>query len=201
MQACVRAGTTPASNDICRFADSFCNYTIYQPAVGDRFEYDLRQRKPGFIPTEYYLDFLNSPEVRAKLEIPADVKYNECSNEIDLNFRTTGDEARSTTPLLAELANTGMNILIWAGDADIACNWVGGLECIHGMDWYGQAAFNKLTLRDLTFGGVTVGASESFDNFTYAIIYDAGHEVPAYQPAVAFEVFKQMIVNGTLQSV
>ncbi|KAI0760886.1 hypothetical protein BD413DRAFT_617406 [Trametes elegans] len=46
-------------------------------------------------------------------------QYSECSYNTGVEFRLTGDEARSTLPTLGALADSGLKILVWAGDADI----------------------------------------------------------------------------------
>ncbi|KAG6908990.1 hypothetical protein DXG01_002479 [Tephrocybe rancida] len=121
-EACYAAGDTAASNKICMEADNFCIENVFVPAVGDRDSDDLRQNgSTPLFPPEYYVDFLGQASVRHL--IGAEVAYHECANAPNALFSTTGDvrldDARTWLPQLGALADSGLKILIWAGDADI----------------------------------------------------------------------------------
>jgi len=53
----------------------------------------------------------------------------------------------------------------------------------------------------MTINGVPVVAIQIVANFSFARVYQAGHEVPAFQPQVAFEIFKQIVNMQPLHSV
>ncbi|PPQ94656.1 hypothetical protein CVT25_009387 [Psilocybe cyanescens] len=53
----------------------------------------------------------------------------------------------------------------------------------------------------MTINGVPVAAIQNVDNFSFARVFLAGHEVPAFQPQAAFEIFKQVINKKQLHSV
>ncbi|KXN82867.1 Carboxypeptidase S1 [Leucoagaricus sp. SymC.cos] len=198
-QACYDAGNLTASNKICRDADNFCVENVFVPAVGDRDSDDLRQNSSALFPPEFYIDFLNQPQIRSK--IGAEVKYSECPDAPFERFVTTGDDARSLLPLLAELVDAKMKILIWAGDADINCNWLGGHASALAMDWYGKERIKNTPFKNMTINGKAVAAIQNVDNFSFARVYEAGHEVPAFQPEAAFEIFRQIINKQQLHSV
>ncbi|KAF5350558.1 hypothetical protein D9756_008576 [Leucocoprinus leucothites] len=197
--ACFSAGDSTASNKICRDADDFCIENVFVPAVGDRDSDDLRQNSSALFPPEFYVDFLNNPQTRKK--IGAEVKYGECPDAPFEKFVRTGDDARTLLPLLAELADSKMKILIWAGDADINCNWLGGHASVLAMDWYGKERINNTPFKNMTIDGKAVAAIQNVDNFSFARVYEAGHEVPAFQPEASFEIFRQIINKEQLHSV
>ncbi|KAL0569910.1 hypothetical protein V5O48_012056 [Marasmius crinis-equi] len=200
-QACYDAGDGPASNAICIDADDFCIENVLVPAVGDRDINDLRQNasSPNPFPPEFYLDFLDNPEIKQR--IGAESNYSECSNRVGNNFGRTGDDARTLLPSLAELVDAKMKILIWAGDADINCNWLGGHASVLAMDWYGKEEFANIPFTNMTIDGKPVAAIQNLDNFSFARVYEAGHEVPAFQPEASFEIFRQIIAREQLHSV
>jgi len=45
------------------------------------------------------------------------------------------------------------------------------------MDWYGKERINNTPLTNMTINGKAVAAIQNVDNFTFARIYEAGHEV------------------------
>ncbi|KAL7284880.1 hypothetical protein ACG7TL_002194 [Trametes sanguinea] len=199
--ACYAAGEAPDSNSICRTADDFCIENVFVPAVGDRDSDDLRQNasSPNPFPPEFYVKFLRNATIMEK--IGAQARYSECSNPVDSQFSRTGDDARTLLPQLAALANSRLRILIWAGDADINCNWIGGHHSVLAMDWYGNETLNRTPFTNMTIHGKPVAAIQNVDNFSFARVYEAGHEVPAFQPQAAFEIFSQIIRKEQLHSV
>lgn len=198
-EACYAAGTSPHSDKICRNADDFCVENVSVPSIGDRDVNDLRQNSSALFPPEFYVDFLSQASIRQK--IGAESMYSECADAPFNLFVRTGDDARTWLPQLGDLANSRLNILIWAGDADINCNWLGGHASVSAMDWYGKARLQNTPLRNMTIAGKAVAAIQNVDNFSFARIYAAGHEVPAFQPEVALEVFRQLIHKQPLHSV
>ncbi|ETW75053.1 serine carboxypeptidase S10 [Heterobasidion irregulare TC 32-1] len=203
--ACEALGNTndanATANHICRTADDFCIDNIFVPAVGDRDSDDLRQSadSPTPFPPEFYLDFLANATVKAR--IGATSTYSECADAPFELFDRTGDDARSWLPELAALANSRLKLLIWAGDADINCNWLGGHASVLAMDWYGNETLHATLFANITIGGTAVAAVQNVDNFSFARVYAAGHEVPAFQPQAALEIFAQVIRKEQLHSV
>ncbi|KAF7311281.1 Carboxypeptidase S1 [Mycena kentingensis (nom. inval.)] len=198
-QACYDAGNSSASNAICVRADNFCIQNLFIPAVGNRDPNDLRQTAPGSFPSEIYTTYLGQASVRTA--IGAEVAYGECPNAPFNLFARTGDDARTWLPQLGALVDSRMKVLIWAGDADINCNWLGGHASVLAMDWYGKARLNNATFTNMTMDGVAVAAIKNVDNFSFARVYAAGHEVPAFQPEASLEVFRQVIAMEQLHSV
>ncbi|THU97491.1 alpha/beta-hydrolase [Dendrothele bispora CBS 962.96] len=196
-QACYDAGNSSASNRICAKADDFC---LFVPAVGDRDSDDLRQNASGPIfPPEFYVDFLHEPSIMTA--IGAEATYQECGDAPFELFTRTGDDARTLLPQLGALANSGLKMLIWAGDADINCNWLGGHASVLAMDWFGKEQLANTPFTNMTIDGAPVAAIQNVANFSFARVFEAGHEVPAFQPEAAFEIFRQIINMEQLHSV
>ncbi|EPQ50550.1 alpha/beta-hydrolase [Gloeophyllum trabeum ATCC 11539] len=197
--ACYAAGNSSASNEICATADNYCIEYVFVPAVGDRDSDDLRQNASALFPPEYYVNYLSLPSVLAA--IGAESNYSECPDAPYELFTRTGDDARTLLPQLGALANSGLKMLIWAGDADINCNWLGGHASVLAMNWYGSARLHATPFTNMTIDGTPVAAVQNVDNFTFARVYASGHEVPAFQPAAALEIFTQVINKEQLHSV
>ncbi|KAJ7111483.1 alpha/beta-hydrolase [Mycena epipterygia] len=198
-QACYDAGTSAASNAICSKADNFCVDNLFVPAVGNRDSDDLRQNSSALFPPEYYLTYLALADV--KTAIGAESTYQECPDAPFELFERTGDDARTWLPQLGALANSTLKILIWAGDADINCNWLGGHASVLAMDWYGKERLAATPFTNMTINGSSVAAIQNVDNFSFARVYASGHEVPAFQPVAALEIFKQVVGMEQLHSV
>ncbi|KAJ7243607.1 alpha/beta-hydrolase [Mycena haematopus] len=198
-QACYDAGDSDTSNAICSKADDFCIDNLFAPAVGTRDSDDLRQNSSALFPPEFYVKYLALADVKTK--IGAESNYSECAGAPNRLFTKTGDDARTWLPQLGALANSKLKILIWAGDADINCNWLGGHASVLAMDWYGKQRLAETPFTNMTIDGSAVAAIQNVDRFSFARVYAAGHEVPAFQPRAALEIFKQVVAMEELHSV
>ncbi|KAF5343077.1 hypothetical protein D9758_011124 [Tetrapyrgos nigripes] len=180
-QACYDAGTGPESDKVCRDADDFCIEFLLVPAAIDRDIDDLRAKLFCVVPFGSLCHF------------PSSASYYGC-------YRT-GDDARTQLPKLGALANSRLKMLVWAGDADINCNWLGGHASVLAMDWYGKERLANTPFTNMTIDGKAVAAIQNVDNFSFARVYEAGHEVPAFQPEAALEIFRQILNMQQLHSV
>ncbi|KAN0094566.1 Alpha/Beta hydrolase fold [Tylopilus felleus] len=199
VQDCYAAGNSTKSNPICQMADNYCSNYVSGPAFGNLDPYDLRQNSSALFPPEYYVNYLSLPEVVSA--IGAEPVYQECPDAPFELFVKTGDDARTWLPQLSELANSKLKILIWAGDTDIICNWIGGYNAVLAMDWYGNETLHNTPLTNITLDGTPIASVANVDNFSFAKVFGAGHEVAAFQPAAALAIFTQVVNKEPLHSV
>jgi carboxypeptidase C (cathepsin A) len=182
-------------DELCSDADNFCYYNseyLYDYYLG-RDEYDSRELTPDPFPYEYYVDYLNDPKILAT--IGAYQNFSESSDAVYAAFTATGDDAREdgTIEAVKKLLAQGVRVTLYFGDADYICNWVGG-EVIAdevGAPGYSTAGFANITTSD----GVQHGQVKESGIFSFVRIYEAGHEVPFYQPLASLEMFDR-IING-----
>ncbi|KAI6002116.1 Alpha/Beta hydrolase protein [Pisolithus albus] len=217
-RACYAAGNSSASDAVCLGAYTYCSNYVLTPAMGNYDPYDLRQNSTALFPPQYYSKYLSIESVKER--IGAETTYTNCSGEAYSKIIKTGDFARTFLPDLSQLANSGLKILIWvckgafelikfpsnpglhakAGDVDIICNWLGVYAAVRAMDWYGNKELNSTSLTNITLNGTPIASVANVDNFTFARVFGAGHEVPAFQPAAALEIFTQIIRGEQLHS-
>jgi cathepsin A (carboxypeptidase C) len=70
--------------------------------------------------------------------------------------------------------------LIYAGDADFICNWLGNQAWTEALEWPGQKDFNKADIKDIKLdNGDKYGKIKSSGNFTFLQVFGAGHMVPS----------------------
>ena len=91
--------------------------------VLNRDEYDIRELSPDPFPPEFYVQYLNTPEVQKA--IGAFVNFSEYSPAVGSAFNTTGDDGREdgTVGDMLELLEQGITVMMYTGDADYNCNW------------------------------------------------------------------------------
>ncbi|GMF28317.1 unnamed protein product [Phytophthora lilii] len=132
----------------------------------------------------------------------------EINNTVFETFVTDGDWSMSYDTYVADLLNDGYRVLIYAGDADLMCNWIGNQAWTLALDWHNKNGFNAAeertsvdpgTIRTNSDAVVDTGVVRSFKNFAFVRVFNAGHMVPMDQPAVSLDLLNNYIFNKELR--
>lgn len=189
LKYCASSGT----DEICSYADNFCTLEVENiyDLVLNRDEYDMRELMPEPFPYEFYVDYLNTPQVQEA--IGAYVNFSEINNAVGNAFATTGDDGRKLTTVadMLKLIQANLTVIMYTGDADYNCNWLGGEVVSNeiGAPGFKKAGYTNITTSD----GIVHGQVKQSGKFAFLRIYESGHEVPFYQPVVALEMFERAI--------
>lgn len=188
------------SDSDCSNADNACYNAVEGPVSQDSdFDvYDVRLGSDAVDPPETYADYLGRSDVKSA--IGAQSTYTECSNSAGNKFSPTGDNSHSLLPELSDVIQSGIQVLVWAGDADWICNWVGNYYAAQNVTFGGQDAFRAAELQPYNVNGAAGGLFKTQDNFSFLRVYGAGHEVPYYTPELALQVFTQTMSRKALSS-
>jgi cathepsin A (carboxypeptidase C) len=93
-------------------------------------------------------DYLNLPSSFAALGVPSSVKKFVLSAEaVERAFELTNDLQISTMPQLQYLLANQIDVLIYQGNLDLACNTAGAKRWTANMAWKGQSAFTSLEMQ------------------------------------------------------
>ena len=193
---CVSSG----SNSACTNADSVCGNEVegYITQASDFDVYDVRLGSNAVDPPETYADYLTQSDVVQA--IGAKSTYTECPDGAYSKFSSTGDSPRSLLPQLNSVVQSGIQVILWAGDADWICNWIGGENVANNVTFSGQDAFRAASLQPYNVNGVQGGTFKTQDNFSFLRVFGAGHEVPYYTPQLALQVFSQILSGKPISS-
>ena len=123
-----------------------------------------------------------------------------CSLMRSLPYTDDHLDSRSLLSQLSTVVQSGIQVVVWAGDADWICNWFGSLDIANAVTYAGTSAFNAAALQSYTVAGAAAGTFKNVNNFSFLRVFGAGHEVPFYQPAAALQVFKQTMQQQALSS-
>jgi carboxypeptidase C (cathepsin A) len=68
------------------------------------------------------------------------------------------------------------------------------------LEFPDSVAFNSQQMKRYTVDGVEHGMFKAAGKLSYLRVHRAGHMIPAYQPAVALQVFSQTMKQESLMS-
>ncbi|CAN8097836.1 unnamed protein product [Discula destructiva] len=187
--ACLSAGSTCAGavESPIEQANDFNVYDVLEPASAAYTD-----------PPETYATYLANETIMAA--IGAQSTYAECPTGPYTKIVASGDEARSFLDPLSEVVQSGVNVLIWAGDLDWICNWYGSQLVVNSVDYDDSTEFQAKALAEYTVDGTSYGQFKTVGNLNFLRVYEAGHEVPYYQPVVALQAFIQILKGEQLAS-
>ncbi|PYH42005.1 putative carboxypeptidase S1 [Aspergillus saccharolyticus JOP 1030-1] len=196
-------GNNQTVNQICQDADAYCIDAVKGPFKehSDRGYYDIGHPAKDPFPESYFIGYLNQHWVQAALGVP--VNYTRSAEDIWEAFRSTGDYARSDSRGLIEdlgyVLDSGIKVALVYGDRDFACPWTGGEEVSKLVEYAGADQFRSAGYAELKTNSSYVGGMvRQYGNFSFTRVYQAGHEVPAYQPQTAYEIFNRALFNRDL---
>eukprot|EP00397_Hematodinium_sp_SG-2012_P023478 GEMP01024394.1.p1 GENE.GEMP01024394.1~~GEMP01024394.1.p1 ORF type:complete len:471 (+),score=123.55 GEMP01024394.1:77-1489(+) len=179
--------------DACDFALTVCQLSELLPfLISGLNPYDMREKckvPPLCYDFEPISKFLNREDVKKKLGVSA--HWRKCSRVVNLMF--TGDWMKNYQQLLPELLDSGIKVLIYAGDSDFICNWLGNKHWTLKLKWDGKAGFNQAADEPYMVNKAQAGRRRSFKGLSFLQVYQAGHMVPMNQPEVALQMINEFI--------
>ena len=157
--------------------------------------YDFAAPATSSFPHEYFVGFLSQRWVQEALGVP--LNFTEASGSVYDAFNAVGDTVRGG--LLEDIAyvlDSGVKVALVYGDRDFACNWIGGENVSLNIPWSQQKNFKSAGYTDLRTNNSYVGGQvRQYGNLSFSRIYESGHEVPAYQPETAYQIFYRALFN------
>jgi len=175
----------------CQSAFMVCNMALMSPyrATGQN-PYDY-SKECGSEPLCYDFSrvetFMNSDATKGALHVKDhNPTWQTCNMEVNQNFHV--DWMKNFAPKVADLLNADIPALIYAGDLDFVCNYLGNRAWTLNLDWKHKAEFNDAEEHDWNNGA---GLARTANGLTFLQVYQAGHMVPTDQPAHALEMISQ----------
>ncbi|KAI7482758.1 peptidase S10, serine carboxypeptidase [Hortaea werneckii] len=179
---------------ICSEAQAMCrdNVESMYYNYGDRGTYDIRHPSNDPTPPSYFEDYLNTAFVQNALGVS--LNYTTSNSDIYWAFQDTGDFIYSNfLEDLETILDLGVRVNLFYGDADYICNWFGGEAVANALNYTNTAEFAAAGYVPFTYNGIEYGETKEYGNFSFTRIYEAGHEVPYYQPQAALALFNRTI--------
>jgi cathepsin A (carboxypeptidase C) len=175
----------------CQSAVAVCNAVFMIPyEMTGLNPYDIRekcQHPPLCYDFSNIEKFLNADSTKRALHISHEShKWESCNMGVHSNFMI--DWMKDMSPKVADVLNDGIRVLVYAGDVDFICNYLGNRAWSKALDWKYKVEFNAAEDKDWSNNS---GLSKSHDGLTFLQVYDAGHMVPMNKPEVALDMINQ----------
>ena len=153
--------------------------------------YDIRKTcdEGGCVPEGEIEIFLNDPEIQDILNVPRR-QFTTCNGQVFLML--INDNGKDMTPMVQNLLDNDIGVLVYSGDKDWICNWRGGETWTGTLDVNGQTLLNQ-EYSPWTVDGEGAGEYRKVGGLTFLRVYDAGHAVPTDQPKRALDMFKKFL--------
>jgi len=156
--------------------------------------YDMREKcavPPLCYDFSNVATYLKRSEVMSALGVSGK-KWSDCNHAVAMMFELSGDWMKNYQDMIPSLLSSGVRVLIYAGDQDYICNWLGNHAWTLALEWDHKDDFNKAPTNEWnTTDGTSGGTLQTSNGFSFLRVYDAGHMVPMNQPKVALDMVRQ----------
>ena len=212
--------TTPPPTHNCTFtlttleAACFDTFTTF----ARRGPYDIAHPAHDPFPPPHARGWLAREEVLAALGVP--VNYTAVSAAVAAGFEGSWDMLRGGGMEGGEAVgglldgglgldldgglgldgdlDGGVKVHLVYGDRDFMANWVGGEGMAEAVPWEGREVFKGAGYARFLVDGDGDGKDDNWKGltkqvgrFSFTRMFQAGHEVPAYQPRASYELFRR----------
>ncbi|KAE8391260.1 Alpha/Beta hydrolase protein [Aspergillus alliaceus] len=186
--------TQKSISETCGTVGSECEGGIANYFMTNRGWYDIAHPKNDPFPAHHMRGYLTQESVLQALGVP--VNYTYASPVVGDEFQKTYDIDRGGfLNSIAYLLDSGVKVHMMYGDRDYACNWVGGELASLAIPYSRAAEFSDAGYSPLITQDGIQGMTRQVGNYSFTRVYQAGHEVPSYQPVAAYEIFRRATFN------
>ncbi|XP_059627019.1 serine carboxypeptidase-like [Cornus florida] len=187
--------------DSCISAFFVCNNifnSIMEVASGKNY-YDVRKKCEGDLCYDFsnMENLLNQKSVRSALGV-GDIDFVSCSSTV--YEAMVMDWMRNLEVGIPALLEDGIKLLVYAGEYDLICNWLGNTRWVHAMEWSGQKNFVAAPTVPFVVDKAEAGQLKSHGPLTFLKVHDAGHMVPMDQPKASLEMLERWTQGKIAQS-
>ncbi|KAI5059310.1 hypothetical protein GOP47_0025629 [Adiantum capillus-veneris] len=177
----------------CAAAYLACN-RIFDSVIsllGNTNYYDIRKECEGSLCYDFsdVTTFLNSDDVQETLGITDGYEWVACSSSVYDAMML--DWMRNAEKGIPSLLENNIQVLVYAGEYDLVCNWLGNFRWVSAMNWSDQQGFVEKNFTSFMVNGEEFAAVKSYGALSFMKMYNAGHMVPMDQPKAALEMMRR----------
>ncbi|XP_028295942.1 lysosomal protective protein [Gouania willdenowi] len=144
---------------------------------------------PPCIDSRAQTKWLNRGDVRKALHIPDTLPpWDMCSDEVGEQYTVLYSTMKD---VYLKLLSLGLRALVYNGDTDMACNFLGDQWFVEGLGIKPTSKYQHWI-----YQRQIAGFYQQFGNITFLTVKGAGHMVPQWAPGQAFHMFQSFITNA-----
>ncbi|KAI3520161.1 hypothetical protein L1887_09406 [Cichorium endivia] len=182
----------------CMAAYMACNtiFSSIKSIAGNINHYDIRKECEGSLCYDFsnMESFLAKKSVKEALGV-GDIDFVSCSPVVYQAMLV--DWMRNLEAGIPHLLEDGIKLMVYAGEYDLICNWLGNSRWVHAMEWSGQKQFGASSELPFEVDDSEAGLFKTHGPLTFLKVHDAGHMVPMDQPKAALSMLKRWM-RGSL---
>ena len=142
---------------------------------------------------DYVTNYLNQDAVKSAVGARSNIRFQSCNTDINRAFSNNGDYMQPTfVQDIKDLLNKDTAVLIYAGNKDFICNWLGNEAWSKNLDWKGKQQFNTAPQKEF-ITSKKAGQVRNYKHFTFAALHESGHMAPHDQPENSLEMANRWI--------
>ena len=187
----------------CLPASIYCNNAQLLPYLqSGRNVYDIRMKcssanggQQCYDEMGYMEKYLNQDFVKEALGAEVDV-FQSCNLDINRNFLFAGDWMKPYYRAVTEILNQDLPVLVYAGDQDFICNWLGNRAWTDALEWKNSEEYAQQSFRNWTIAEDSrdpAGEVKSYGALTYLRLFGGGHMAPHDIPEASLAMLQQWL--------
>ncbi|KAI5921290.1 alpha/beta-hydrolase [Camillea tinctor] len=185
---------------VCGGAFIWCMQNVYAAyeIEGGRDPDDIVRYKHTPFPHPFAYGYLSQDWVMKALG--AEVNYTQSSNALLGTFIQSGDTAfGGYLEDIESLLNAGVKVSLIYGDRDVSTNWFGGEAVSLAINYTNSSAFASAGYAEIVTNATHVGGMvRQRGAYSFARIFQAGHQLAHYDRETAYRVFERTISGKDL---
>jgi hypothetical protein len=181
--------------EICDNVEESCQKgAVYQYFQLNHGWFDIAHPQADPFPPPYMFGYLTESDVLGALGVP--VNFTFASPTVANAFQSTNDMTHGGfVEAVGYLLDHGVKVHMMYGDRDYACNWFGGEDASLAVPYSGSESFAEAGYAPLLTPDGYSGLTRQYGNYSFSRVFQAGHEIPSYQPEAAYAIFMRATFN------